>query len=99
MAFDTAYVVVGWSKSVFYGFAFREDELVVFESAVSAGSGRFWFIYAFVDGRAFDTEAVEQIVSFGVHVGRQRFGGGLAFDGFACQENSQENSRRIIGIV
>jgi len=46
---NAADVVISWSESIGDGFAFAEDELIVFESAVAARRGRHRFGYAFVN--------------------------------------------------
>src|SRR5262249_33543302 len=80
VTFNTAYVVIRWSKTIFDIFAFREDEFVVFESAVPARGRCYRFIDAFVDRCALNAEAVEQIIGFGIHVGGQCLGSSLTDD-------------------
>src|SRR6185312_746267 len=82
MTFNTTYVVISWSKSVIDGFAFREDEFVVFEAPVAAGSWRFRLRNALVDWRPKVAETIEEVVwGFCIHVSGERFRSTLTFDG------------------
>jgi hypothetical protein len=80
VAFNAANVIVGWSKTVFDCFAFRENEFVVFKPAISAGGGWLRFVYALIDRDALGAKAVEEIVGLGIIVRRECFGSGLTFD-------------------
>src|SRR6185503_19010635 len=80
VTFDTSDVVIRWPKTIFDCFALRENEFVVFKSPVAASRGCYRFVYAFIYGCALNAETVEQVVSFGVHVGCQCFGCSLTFD-------------------
>src|SRR6185369_16591075 len=93
VAFNTAYVVVSWSKTIFDILAFREDEFVVFESAVPARGGCYRFIDAFDDRCTFDAEAVEQVIGFGVHVSGRRLGCSLASDRLGFAQGYEERDR------
>jgi hypothetical protein len=80
MALNTSGVVVGWSKTIFDSLAFGEDEFVIFKPAVPARGGCYRLVHAFFNWGTLNAEAVEEVVSFGVHVGGRRLGGGLTFD-------------------
>jgi hypothetical protein len=80
VTFHAANVVVGWSKTVFDCFAFRENKFVVFEPAISACGGWLGFVYALIDRNALYAKAIKEVIGFGIHVGRECFRRGLTFD-------------------
>src|SRR6185369_2404180 len=92
MAFNTTYVVVGWSKAVIDILAFAEDEFVVFESSISSGCWRFWFGDAIIDWGATCAEVVKEVIGFGVHVSSEGFGGRLTFHCLRKTEGQDEGN-------
>src|SRR5689334_25208221 len=82
MALDAGRAVVRWSKTIFDRLTFGEDGFVVFKPAVSARCGCYRLVHAFLDWSALYAEAVEQVVSFGVHVGSRCFRSSLTLNGW-----------------
>src|SRR5690349_18853570 len=93
MALDTSCAVIRWSKTIFDRLAFGEDEFVIFKPAVPARGGCYRLVHAFLDWSALDAETVEEVVSFGVHVGGRRFGCTLTGDRIGRAQRYEERDR------
>jgi hypothetical protein len=77
---SASHIVVGWSKTIFDRLAFGEDEFVIFKPAVPARGGCYRLVHAFHYWGAFHAETIEQVISFGVHIGGRRLSCSLTFD-------------------
>src|SRR5215213_3353226 len=94
VTFDASDVVIGGTKTVFDCFTFREDKLVVFESAIASRRGRYRIRHALVDRRALDTKAVKKVIGFGIHIGGECFGSCLTFDSLRGTQGHDERRRK-----
>jgi hypothetical protein len=94
VAFNAAYIVIGWSKTIRDSFAFGEYELVIFKPAIAASGGWLSVGYAFIDRCAPRTKTIKKVIGFGVHVGGECFGGRLTFDSLRGAQGYDERHRK-----
>src|ERR1043165_10083776 len=93
MTLDAGSAVIGWSKTIGDRLAFGKDRFFFFKPAVPARCGCYRLVHAFHDWGALYAEAVEQVVSLGVHVGGRCFSCSLAFDRLGRAQGQAERDR------